>query len=120
MALLFHGADSGKFLYVLDNGQMIPDAQGEIYFDETSYQNCFVHGVDSAKKASFVVKVEIDLRNLHHYRTRKPGNPTTLIVKSASPVAVKIPEMFVRTGARDEGFEIEHIVGEEKIRLRLK
>lgn len=117
---LFHGADSGKLLHILDNGKITPDSQNDIYFDETSYQNCFVHGVDSAKKSSFVVKIEIELDGLHFYRTQKPGNPTTLIVKSASPVAVRVLEMFIRTGTRDEGFEIEHLAGEEKIRLRLQ
>jgi hypothetical protein len=117
---LFHGADGGKILFTLNSGTLIPDSQGEIYFDETSYGNCFVHGADSARKASFVLKVEVELDGLHYYRAQKPGNPTTLVAKTNSPLSVRVLEMFVRAGTRDEGFEFEHIVGEEKIRLRLQ
>ncbi len=117
---LFHGADSSKILHILNTGKMIPDSQGDIYFDETAFQNCFVHGVDSAKRSSFVLKVEVELDGLHFYRTQKSGNPTTLIVKTTSPISVKVLEMFVRLGTRDEGFNIEHIIGEEKIRLWLQ
>ena len=118
-AKLFHGADGDKILYILNSGKMIPDSQNEIYFDETNPTNCFVHGADSKRKSCFVLKVELELEGLHFYRTRKPGNPTTLIIQSLSPLPVKVLEMYARTGTRSEGFGFERIVGEESIKLRL-
>ena len=116
---LYHGADGDKVHYIVSNGRMMPDSQNEIYFDETNPRNCFVHGADLARRASFVLKVEAELNGLHFYRTPKPGNPTTLVVVTHAPLPVTILEMYVRTGTAAEGFEYERLVGEAAIRSRL-
>lgn len=116
---LYHGADGDKILYIVNNGKMMPDSQNEIYFDETNPRNCFVHGADLKRHASFVLKIEADLDGLHCYRAQKPGNPTTLVVSTIAPLPVAVVEMYARTGTAAEGFEYERIVGGAAIKARL-
>ncbi len=117
---LWHGADGDKVLHILETHKIIPDSQNEIYFDESNFANCFVHGTDSKRKSSFVLAVEVELEGIHFYRTQKPGNPTTLIVKTPAPLSIKILGMHIRSGTRDEGFNIEYVAGENAIKLRLQ
>ena len=117
---LFHGANGDKILHILKIGKITPDSQNEIYFDESNYANCFVHGADSKRKSSFVLAVEVELDNIHYYRASKPGNPTTLVVNTPMPFPVKVLGMYIRSGSRDDGFDIEYVAGEETAKLRLQ
>jgi hypothetical protein len=118
---LFHGANGDKILHIIENETMIPDSNDDLYFEETNFNNSFMHGVDSKRKASFVLKVSVDLSNLHFTRTSKPGNPNTLIVKSKSAVSVKVLALYVRKGNREDGFTVhENITGKEQMKTWLK
>jgi hypothetical protein len=116
---LWHGADGEKILHILKTGNILPDSQNEIYFDESNYANCFVHGTDSKRKSSFVLAVEAELEGIHFYRAQKPGNPTTLVVKTPTPFPIKVLGMHIRSGSRSDGFNFEFVAGEEAIKLRL-
>jgi hypothetical protein len=88
------------------SGELIPDSNCELYFDSTNFSACFVHGVDRERNKSFVITVEVDLTARDWRIEQRPGNPTTLIVTTKSPLPVKILELHVRSGTRDEGFAV--------------
>ena len=119
MRKLFHGLNGDDLSQALGTGTLVPDGNNEIYFDYTSFANCFVHGADRTRGRSFVIGVEVELSN-HHYRMEeKPGNPTTLIVTTIEPLPVSITELYVRSGTRDEGFAVARYDNPEDFQQQL-
>ncbi len=124
--ILYHGVKGDKLEKMLPNDntskeiKFFPDGNNEIYFDTTSFQNCFVHGADTTRKKSFVVTAEVELDGLQYRTESRPGNPTTLIVTSTTEISGKVIELRVRSGNRDDGFEIDIVREISLMKVELK
>jgi RHS repeat-associated protein len=99
-----HGADGDKILYMIANGRMVSDANGEIFLS-VQQGDTFVHGADSSRRAAFSVQVEVTVPpggRVEH--TSRPGNPQTIIVHTPEPhqpVEVTVSSMTARTRTYD-------------------
>jgi hypothetical protein len=116
MLELFHGADSQKMQFNIQRHGLTTDNTGKLYFAERQWTNCLVHGVDLQKRQSFVVKVRANIPNppaAKIDRSPRAGNPDALIVTALPNLLIpcEFLEMYVRSGNRDEGFQIAKIPG---------
>jgi RHS repeat-associated protein len=99
-----HGADGDKILHMIASGQMVSDANGEIFLS-VQQGDTFVHGADRPRGAAFSVQVEVTVpAGGSVERTSRPGNPQTIIVHTPEPhqpVDVTVHSMTARTRTRD-------------------
>lgn len=124
---LFHGADARKMLYNLGQRGLTTDSTGTLYFAQHQWSNCLVHGADRELRSSFVCKVRADIPDPPAFvidRSPRAGNPDALIVTGGTNLIIpcQFLEMYVRTGDRDEGFQVTTIPGpaiESYLRNRL-
>ena len=116
--ILYHGANGDSILAIVTTKFMLPGA-GKIFFAMHKWESALMHGADTRRRASFVVKVRVDIPD-HAVRTRTttPGVADTLIVETAQALHVEVLELYVRTPVGG-GFEIQHVVGAEAIRTYL-
>jgi hypothetical protein len=95
--LVYHGANGEQIMTYL-SARKIPLRGSEICLETRDPKNCFVHGVDSPRKQSYVLSLDVTLpkdNTLYNVEHRN-GNPNTLVVRQDVPI--KILMMFVRAG----------------------
>jgi len=124
----YHGTEGNAILGIIDAGKMNP-AAGEIFLARIDFARGFMHGVDSQRKASFVIEVELsfDQNQVEQEHRRTPGVPLTKILKTADPVDAKVIKLHVRRKLSEEEqeeygkqFQFAHISGELEIKDALK
>jgi hypothetical protein len=112
----YHGADGDKILSIIDSGQMLPDARGELFFSQYTPDSCFMHGADRKRRASFVIKVAADIpEGVAVKRVETPGVRDTVIVRTADPIRVQVLELLVRR-IEDGVGRLERVSGAHTIR----
>ena len=116
--ILYHGANGDAILGIMESGAMLPGG-GKVYFSKHRWEDSFMHGADTRRKASFVVKVSVSIPShvvCHDEYT--PGVTMTFVVETAVPLRADVLELFVRKPT-DGGFETHHIVGVQAIKSYL-
>ena len=112
----FHGANGNKIVGIMNAGGFMPK-NGRVYLSKLL--DTFQYGVDSRRKASFTVLVEVPgpvsvtLRN-------PPGNPQTLEISSLGLVRARVLSLVVRAKHPWRGFSLSIISSENAIRAFLK
>ena len=115
--ILYHGTKGDNILSIARTGQMLPGADGKIFFARYNWANALMHGVDERRKASCVIKVRVWIPP-HSVRlyTETRGVSDTLIVHTATPLKAEILEMHVRQLAEQgEPYVFKHLQGLEAI-----
>jgi hypothetical protein len=116
---LFHGANGDNILGILNTAQIVPSAQGEVFFSEHRWDSVLMHGADQRRRAAFACKVEITVPNdATLVRKATPGVADTLVLQTRQPVRARVLELFVRKPGED-GFTLEEVRGEVEIRAYL-
>jgi hypothetical protein len=98
---LYHGADGDEILSIIRSREMRPNRDNEIFFGDFEYDRTqlYFQGTDTRRKASFVIKVEINIPDdVRHYRKPTPGVPNTFVLQTSNPLPVEVLEMYVRKG----------------------
>jgi len=115
----FHGTTGDEILSIIETGLMKPDQKQEVFFSRYRWDSCFMHGGDRKRKASFVVKVEVDIPDeVKHVFRETPGVRDTVILQTADPLPVRVLELFVRRFSED-GAQVEHFMGAPTIKRYL-
>jgi hypothetical protein len=94
---LYHGGNGDKILEIIQSGQIQPDWEHKLYFSEDR-DSAFMHGPDSKRKLTFVVKVRVQIppeTNLE--RTATPGVSRTLKLTTSTPIRAEVLELYIRT-----------------------
>ena len=117
-AVLFHGTDGDSILGIIDTGAMRTSG-GKIFFSKYRWEDSLMHGADSRRKASFVIKVSVSIpKNVVCYNTSTPGVPVTYVVETTEPLKAEVLELYARRPT-DGGFESYRLVGADAIRSYL-
>ena len=120
-SILFHGANGDALLGIIDDGVMRPGDDGKIFFSKYSFDRVFGHGGDRRRKASFAVKLRVQIpERANTYLQATAGVPDTLIVETWQPVPVEVLALFVRRPAPDGGFDLTTVQGVSEIRSYLR
>ncbi|MCO5171257.1 MAG: hypothetical protein M9894_33565 [Planctomycetes bacterium] len=94
---VFHGAHGDQILSYV-GARRIPKRGSEVCFELKDARLCFKHGVDTARKQSYVLVLDVDLPAdpTLWERTSRHGNPDTLVVRADVPI--RVLHMLVRAG----------------------
>jgi hypothetical protein len=112
--ILYHGANGDSILAILTTKFMLPGA-GKIFFAMHKWESALMHGADTRRKASFVIKVRVDIPpDAVKTRTATPGVADTLIVETRRGLRAEVLELYVRKPVGG-GFEIQHLIGAQAI-----
>ena len=116
--VLYHGTNGDNILSIIKSGEMRSGADGKVFFARFRWDSALMHGPDSKRGASFVVKVEIELPDgaVRSYESTKGVNDTLVIITTC-PIPTKVLELHVRVASRP--FVFKHIIGEERIKAYL-
>lgn len=113
----YHGTNGDNILSIISGHQMNPQ-RGRLFFAQNSPDSCFMHGADSKRKAAFVIKVEITVpEQTKEERAITMDQIFASILKSDTPMKVKVLEMYVRKAGDSR---LEKISGESTIRSYLQ
>ena len=116
--VLYHGTDGDSILGIIATGVMLP-GEGKIFFSKHRWEDCLMHGADSRRKATFVIKVSVSIpKNVVSYGTSTPGVGVTFVVETMAPVPAEVLELYVRKPTPN-GFEGHRLVGAQAIRQYL-
>jgi len=116
--VLYHGTDGDSILGILTTGWMRP-GDGKIFFSKFRWQDSLMHGGDSKRKATFVIKVAVSIpANVVSYNTSTPGVGVTFVVETKRPLHAEVLELYARRPTSN-GFEGHHLVGSRAIRQYL-
>jgi hypothetical protein len=108
---LWHGAEAHKLLFNLRNGSLTANARGQLFFAEREWQNCLVHGTDSATGEAYVARVRVTIPDgANLARASTSGNPDARIlnIEPNAQVHAEVLELRVRRGVRGS-FQAETI-----------
>jgi hypothetical protein len=112
--ILYHGANGDSILAILTTKFMLPGA-GKIFFAMHKWESALMHGADTRRRASFVIKVRVDIPpDAVKTRTATPGVADTLIVETRRGLRAEVLELYVRKPVGG-GFEIQHLIGPQAI-----
>jgi hypothetical protein len=116
----FHGANGDKILRILGDGKLKPSG-GRIFVGGWDRTRLYMHGADSARRASFVMEVEVsyDRSRVRLEYTSTRGVPNTVILHTTDEVPVRVLRLFARRKGED-GWEEQEYVGESAIRQALQ
>jgi hypothetical protein len=115
---LYHGTDGDSILAIMATGVMRP-GEGKIFFSRHRWEDSLMHGGDTARKASFVIKVAVSIpENIVSYNTSTPGVGVTFVVETVVPLHAEVLELYVRKPTSN-GFEGHHARGALAIRQAL-
>ena|SRR6266850_796453 len=113
--VLYHGADGDSILGIIGTGTMSP-AAGKVFFAKHRWEDALMHGADTRRRASFVVKVNVAIpEQVVSYQTATPGVAMTLVVETIEPLRTEVLELYVRKPTAG-GFDVHHIVGTQAIK----
>lgn len=113
--VLYHGTDGDSILGIISTGSMLP-GDGKMFFSKYQWQDSMMHGADSKRKATFVVKVRVSIPdNVVSYTTSTPGVGVTFVIETNVSLRADVLELYVRKPTAD-GFEVLHLVGAQAIR----
>ena len=113
--ILYHGANGDRILGILTNGAMAP-RDGKIFFAANRWESALMHGADTRRVASFVIKIEVQIPgDVIRYRTATAGVADTIVLQTTQPVSVRVLELYARKPATG-GFQVQHVIGPEAIR----
>lgn len=116
--VLYHGTDGDSILGIMTTGSMLP-GDGKIFFSKHRWQDSLMHGGDTKRKATFVIKVAVTIPdNVVSYNTSTPGVGVTFVVETLVPLRARVLELYMRKPSSD-GFEVQHVVGRDAIRQYL-
>ena len=108
---LWHGAEAHKLLFNIRNGSLTANARGQLFFAEREWQNCLVHGADSATGEAYVARVRVTIPDgANLARASTSGNPDARIlnIEPNAQVNAEVLELRVRRGVRGS-FQTETI-----------
>jgi hypothetical protein len=112
--IVYHGANGDSILAIVTTKFMLPGA-GKIFFAMHKWESALMHGADTRRKASFVIKVRVDIPpDAVKTRTATPGVADTLIVETRRGLRAEVLELYVRKPVGG-GFEIQHLIGAQAI-----
>jgi hypothetical protein len=112
--VLYHGTDGDSILGIMATGSMLP-GDGKIFFSKYRWQDSLMHGGDSKRKATFVIKVAVSIPdNVVSYNTSTPGVGVTFVIETQVPLRANVLELYVRKPTSN-GFEGHHLVGSRAI-----
>lgn len=98
------------FLGIIRDRSMRPDQDGLVYFSER-FDDALQHGADTKRGASFAFKASVTFpAGAALTRTARAGNPYAVIVKTLTPLPVRITELYARLG-RVGQFELKIVSG---------
>ena len=116
--ILYHGANGDEILGIIESGAMLPGG-ARVYFSRHRWEDSLMHGPDSRRRASFVVKVSVSIpEHVVCHDEATPGVAMTLVVETAVPLRADVLELFVRKPTED-GYRAHHIVGVQAIKSYL-
>jgi hypothetical protein len=94
---LYHGTAGDNILQIIREHSMRPNQAGKIYFSEHRYESVLMHGADIKRKATFAIKVGVDVpANATFQRGATAGVADTLIFSTVNPIAVEVLELYIR------------------------
>jgi hypothetical protein len=94
---LFHGANGDEILSIIAGDVMRPDSDGVVYFGAGSYADCFMHGADKKRKATFVIEVDVDvLASARALTVSTQGVAQTLKVFTTVPLPCTVRRLAIR------------------------
>jgi hypothetical protein len=94
---LFHGANGDTILSIIADGAMRPDVDGVVYFGSGNYADCFMHGGDKKRKATFVIEVDVDIVPTARALTvSTKGVAQTLKVFTSVPLPCTVRRLAIR------------------------
>lgn len=113
--ILYHGANGDSILGILTSKAILPGA-GKIFFAMHKWESAFMHGADTARRASFVIKVKVALPDgVIRKRTATPGVADTLVVETRTALHAEVLELYVRKPVGGS-FQTQTVVGAQAIR----
>lgn len=108
--ILYHGTDGDSILGIMHTGAMKP-GDGKIFFSKHRWEDSLMHGGDTKRKATFVIKVRVSIpENALNYVTSTRGVPSTFVIETRQPLPAEVLEMWTRIPT-DDGFTTHHVVG---------
>jgi hypothetical protein len=108
---LYHGTDGDSALAIARFGQIRPNAEGRIYFSEWSYESVLMHGADLKRKATFALKLRVDIPDdASLQRTSTAGVQDSLIVLTAQVLSVEAVILYVREPRSPEVRAIDGVI----------
>ena len=110
---LYHGAEGSKLLFNIRNNGLTADSSGNIYFAESEWRNCLMHGADLKTGESYAAKFRIDIpASARFIPDPKHGNPDAwvLTITPGATVSAQLLELYVRRGKVGQ-FEVHTISG---------
>ena len=116
---LFHGTDGDSILGIIRDRSMRPDPDGLVYFSER-FDDALQHGADRKRGASFAFKASVTVpAGASLTRTARAGNPYAVVIKTLTPLPVRITELYARLG-RVGQFGLKTVLGIESIKSYLQ
>lgn len=107
---LFHGTDGDSMLGIIRDRSMRPDHDGLVYFSER-FEDALQHGADTKRGASYAFEASVTVpAGASLTRAARPGNPYAVIIKTLTPLPVRITELYARLGRVDR-FELKTVSG---------
>src|SRR5688572_16427447 len=117
--VVYHGANGDNILSIIHSGEMRPADDGRIFFARFEWANALMHGADSLRRETFVIKVRVHVPPEAGRRYESTdGVRDTLILETRVPVRTEVLELHVRSGTRPD-FAFKHVVGVELIKAYL-
>jgi len=118
--IYFHGTEGDSIRQILDSGLIQPNEQGEIFFSRYNWQSCLMHGTDPKRKASFVIKIEVEAPpDTGRVFSETPGVRDTVVLRTTHPIPATVLELYVRGKMQrdsEEPASLQIIKGHEAIR----
>lgn len=117
--VLFHGTDGDGILGIITSGSILP-GNGRIFFSKYRWEEALMHGADTTRQATFVIKVSVSMPdNVASYSTSTPGVRVTSVLETVVPLRAKVLELYVRKPTAN-GFETSRVVGAQAIQQYLR
>jgi hypothetical protein len=117
-AIYYHGANGDKILGIIASGTIIPN-NNEIFLSRFTWESCFMHGADTKRKASFVIKVDANIPSgVRQFPIETPGVRDTIKLMTNEPIQVTVLELIARRLGED-GAELVRREGAAAIKVFL-
>jgi hypothetical protein len=93
----YHGTSGDNILAILRQHWMKPGIDGTIFFSERRFESALMHGPDLTRKATYAVKVRVQIPPSATIERRvTPGVLDTLVVRTRTPIHAEVLELYVR------------------------
>jgi hypothetical protein len=117
-SIYYHGTKGDAVADIMKSGYIRPNSDGQIFFSRYNWESCLMHGADRVRKASFVMKVQIEAPDeVGRIFSETAGVRDTVILRTFDPIPAKVVDLYVRkmSATRDEPAKLEIIKGSQAI-----